>query len=177
MSLLKKFKVMVFTTLSFYTASAVGSVKLEVGSPAPTLKGQTDGADWIELSKLYERGLVLVYFYPKADTPGCTAQACSLRDSYVELQKSGVEILGVSTDSVDDLKKFKSKHRLPFYLISDSEKAWAKAFGVPTTFGFTARQAFLIEKSKIVWMDRSASTDKQAEDVLLFLKNRKNNLL
>jgi peroxiredoxin Q/BCP len=147
--------------------------EIKIGDTVPELVGTTETGDKIELKTLMSKGKVLVYFYPKADTPGCTAQACSLRDAYVALQKKGVEILGVSTDSTDDLKKFKAKYRLPFYLISDTEKKWAKAFSVSTMFGFTSRQAFLIEDSKIAWLDRSASTDKQAQDVLEYLDSKK----
>jgi peroxiredoxin Q/BCP len=156
---------------SFFSQK-VNAQEIKVGDPAPVLTGVTHSGESLELKSLTSKGKVLVYFYPKADTPGCTAQACSLRDSYVELQKKGVEILGVSTDGVEDLKKFRAKHRLPFFLISDKEKKWAQAFSVSTMFGFTSRQAFLIEDSKITWIDRTASTDKQAKDVLEVLNSR-----
>lgn len=149
-------------------AAAFG-ITIEVGSPAPQVSGVTDEGQNLELASLYKKGFTLVYFYPKADTPGCTKQACSLRDSYQQLQEKGVQILGVSTDSVADQKAFKNKFRLPFTLIADENKEWAKAFGVPVTLGFASRQAFLMKDGKVVWLDRTASTAKQADDVLAYL--------
>jgi peroxiredoxin Q/BCP len=144
---------------------------VQVGGPAPKLTGITETGETADLSK-YSKGYVLVYFYPKADTPGCTAQACSLRDAYTQLQKDGVTIFGVSSDNVESQLAFKKKHRLPFTLIADTKKEWAKAFGVPIVLGFMKRQAFLIEDGKIVWLDRSAATDKQAQDIMKVISER-----
>ncbi|OFZ22883.1 MAG: hypothetical protein A2X94_17670 [Bdellovibrionales bacterium GWB1_55_8] len=147
--------------------------ELQVGSPAPRLPGIDQDGATIELGALYETDKrVLVYFYPKADTPGCTAQACSIRDEYAVLQEEDVTILGVSTDSIKTQKEFQRKYRLPFRLIADKGGEWAKAFGVPVRLGFTSRQAFLIEEGKIAWLDRKASTQEQARDVLRFLGDR-----
>ena len=120
----------------------------------------------MDFAKLYAQGPVLVYFYPKADTPGCTAQACSLRDAYTELSDNGIVVIGVSTDSAEAQKAFKLKHDLPFVLIPDVEKRVLDAFGVETLAGLSTRQAFLIMEGKIVWHDASASTTEQAKDVL-----------
>jgi peroxiredoxin Q/BCP len=106
-------------------------------------------------------------------TPGCTAQACSLRDSYTELQQKGVKIFGVSLDSVDTQKKFKDEDRLPFELLSDKDKRVTSAFGVPLIKdSFATRQAYLFKDGKLVWMDTKASTDKQAQDLLAVLASR-----
>lgn len=153
--------------------AAISGAALEVGSPAPQVTGLTDEGKTLELKSVYEKGVTLVYFYPKADTPGCTKQACSLRDAYQELQSRGVQILGVSTDSVSDQKKFKEKFNLPFTLIADEKKEWAKAFGVPVTAGFASRQAFLMKAGKVVWLDRAASTAEQANDILKILPTLK----
>ncbi len=147
------------------------SAEIKVGDPAPQIEGIADDATSLSLASLYKQGLVLVYFYPKADTSGCTAQACSLRDAYESLQKKGVTVVGVSTDSVEAQKKFREKHRLPFRLVSDEDKKWVNAFQVPTTLGFAARQAFLIKDGKIIWLDRKASTSEQAADVLKVLES------
>lgn len=149
------------------------TAKLDVGQAAPQVSAQNEDGQNVNLADIYKNNkYVVVYFYPKADTPGCTAQACSLRDSYVELQKKGVAVYGVSTDSVADQKKFKEKYRLPFHLLSDNTKAVAKAFNVGVTLGFTSRQAFLIEDGKVVWLDRSASTKAQAQDILTYLEGK-----
>jgi peroxiredoxin Q/BCP len=138
---------------------------LPVGAPAPTLQATNQDGERLNLGEYYRKGLVLVYFYPKADTPGCTAQACSLRDAYVDLLQDGVTVIGVSQDSPAAQKRFQAKYHLPFCLIADQDGAVAKAFQVPTMLGFTKRQAFLIRDGRIVWADFSASTDKQADDV------------
>lgn len=133
---------------------------------APVLQTTDQDGQPVDLAKLYEQGPVVVYFYPRADTPGCTAQACSLRDSYQELTDKGVTVVGVSTDDAESQKAFKAKYNLPFILIPDTEKKVLEAFGVSTIAGLSTRQAFLIKDGKIVWHDASASTDKQAQDVL-----------
>lgn len=149
--------------------------EIEVGAPAPQASAVNEDGKTVNLGAFYKvNKYVLVYFYPKADTPGCTAQACSLRDSYAELQKKGVAIFGVSTDSVEDQKKFKEKHKLPFTLLSDKNKNVAKAFDVSVNMGFASRQAFLISDNKVVWLDKSASTKEQAQDILKFLESNKN---
>ncbi len=100
-------------------------------------------------------------------TPGCTAQACSLRDAYADLQSKGVKVFGVSLDTVDSQRKFREKEHLPFVLLSDREKKVTSAFGVPLLLNsLAARQAYLFKDGKLVWMDTNASTDKQARDVL-----------
>jgi peroxiredoxin Q/BCP len=135
-----------------------------VGLPAVSQKNQDDQA--VKLSEAGAAGYLLVYFYPKADTPGCTKQACSLRDSYAPLTGKSVRILGVSMDSVTAQKAFKDKYKLPFDLLADEDGVVVTAFGVPKTMGFAKRQAFLFKDGKLVWRDLTASTEQQAADVL-----------
>jgi thioredoxin-dependent peroxiredoxin len=156
-----------------FLLSTLANAELKVGQKAPQVKGLTQDGEELDLGSLYAQGRVLVYFYPKADTSGCTAQACSLRDSYEVLQKKGVTIVGVSTDGPKAQKAFKEKHRLPFTLIADEKKTVTKAFEVPLTFGFAKRQAFLIEDGQLKWIDREASTKEQADDVLKVLDGKK----
>jgi peroxiredoxin Q/BCP len=138
---------------------------LDVGTVAPDISGVDQDGATVSFADTYKKGTTLVYFYPKADTPGCTKEACSLRDSIAGLRARGVQILGVSEDQVDAQKKFQTKYNLPFPLIADHDGAVAKAFGVPTMLGFAKRQSFLIQDGKIVWADLNASTSKQAQDV------------
>jgi len=124
----------------------------------------------VQLTVAGGSGYTLVYFYPKAMTPGCTAQACSLRDAYSELQNRGVKIFGVSLDTVDLQKKFQEKEHLPFVLLSDRQRNVTSAFGVPLILNsLAARQAYLFKDGKLVWLDTHASTDQQARDVLAVL--------
>lgn len=145
---------------------------IAVGAPLPTVEQKNQDGQVVKLAEAGAKGYTLVYFYPKADTPGCTKQACSLRDSYAALTDKGVRIYGVSTDKVDAQKAFKDKYKLPFDLLADSDSKVVDAFGVPKTMGFSKRQAFLFKDGKLVWSDQNASTEKQAEDVLEFLGTR-----
>ena len=142
---------------------------LEVGAPAPEVTALNQDGESVSLGDLYQKGLVLVYFYPRADTPGCTKQACSLRDAFVELSDRGVTVVGVSSNKPDAQKKFREKYNLPFTLMADSDRKIIDAFGVPTTLGIASRQAFLIRDARIVWRDLKASTAEQAADVLAAL--------
>jgi peroxiredoxin Q/BCP len=116
------------------------------------------------------KGWVMVYFYPKADTPGCTKQACSLRDAFAILTEKKVAVYGVSLDDVAAQKAFAEKYKLPFTLLADKEGKVADAFKVPHIAGFAKRQAFLFKDGKLVWLDLSASTDKQADDLLAVIE-------
>jgi thioredoxin-dependent peroxiredoxin len=144
--------------------------KLKLGDPIPAVTSENQDGKAVNLAEAGSRGYTLVYFYPKAMTPGCTAQACSLRDAYSELQSKGVKVFGVSLDKTDSQKKFREKEHLPFELLSDQEKKLTAAFGVPLILGsFATRQTYLFKDGKLAWMDAKASTDKQAQDVLTVL--------
>jgi peroxiredoxin Q/BCP len=143
---------------------------LEIGDPAPDLVANDESGHQIRLADFYHDGYTLIYFFPKADTPGCTAQACSLRDDHENLTKLHVHVVGVSADSPGALRRFKAKHHLPFVLLSDEDRRLSQAFGVPTILGMTHRQTFLIHAAKLVWRDLRASTKWQARDVLEALR-------
>lgn len=123
---------------------------LSAGDPVPdvTFSGP-DGP--VRLRDLIgERALVL-YFYPKDETPGCTAQACSFRDSYEDFTAAGADVIGVSTDSSASHDSFKSHHRLPFRLLTDAGGAAAKAMGVKKTLGLIpGRSTFVIDRGGVV---------------------------
>lgn len=145
--------------------------EITIGSEIPPIKVVNDEGRSVDLAREGADGWVLVYFYPKANTPGCTSQACSLRDEFEELTSLGVKVFGVSCDSVAAQKRFKAKRNLPFSLLADTERTATKAFGVKTHFGrFPARQAFLFHNGHLEWRDLSASTSKQAADVLAVIK-------
>ena len=148
------------------SARAGAAEPLQVGDAAPAAASVDQDGRPVELSRLYGSGWTLVYFYPKADTPGCTAEACSLRDAFADLTKKGVTVIGVSADTPAEQKAFQEKYHLPFTLVADHEKKVIEAFGVPTTMGFASRQSFLIKDGKIVWRDLHASTKQQAADIM-----------
>lgn len=144
---------------------------LPVGADAPSLTVTNHQGKEIDLGDLYAAGPVLLYFYPKSDTPGCTAQACNLRDNFDALKAAGVEVVGVSTDSVANQQAFREKYDLPFTIIADEDKSLGKAFGVGSMLGMAyKRQSFLIVDGKIAWVDLKATPATQAEDALAALK-------
>lgn len=102
---------------------------IQVGDKAPQVLGIDQNGQEIQLSQYAGRKVVL-YFYPKDSTPGCTAQACNLRDNYEALRQAGYEVIGVSVDSTQSHLKFIEKNQLPFPLISDTEKTLVEQFGV-----------------------------------------------
>ena len=101
---------------------------LQIGDKAPAILGKNQHGNQIKLADYAGKKIVL-YFYPKDSTPGCTAQACSLRDSYPELQKAGYEVNGVSADSEKSHLKFIEKQQLPFDLIADTDTSLSAIFG------------------------------------------------
>ena len=102
---------------------------MNIGDKAPEVLGMNENGEEIRLSQYKGKKLVL-YFYPKDNTSGCTAEACSLRDNYAELRKQGYEVIGVSVDSATSHRKFIDKYELPFPLIADTDKKLVEAMGV-----------------------------------------------
>ena len=128
-----------------------GDQRVEVGDRAPdfTLPDQTGKP--VRLSDLLAGHVVVLYFYPKDETAGCTAEACSFRDSYQVFKDAGAEVVGVSSDSVESHQSFAAHHGLPFTLLSDANGALRKRYGVPTTFGmWPGRVTYVIDHDGIV---------------------------
>ena len=142
---------------------------LEIGSPAPQVSAMDHEGNAIDLGAALGDGISVVFFYPKAMTPGCTAQACSLRDAWDDLQARGVTIFGISADTAKTQAAFRDKYQLPFILIADRDQAVSKAFGK----GRWSRQAYIFKDGKLVWRDLKAATSKQAADVLAALESIK----
>lgn len=159
-----------FALSAFLTMTLFSSAEpLKIGDPAPQVSGLTDTGATLAFADAYKQSpYMLVFFYPKAFTPGCTAQNCSLRDGYEQLAKLGVTIIGVSTDSVEKQKEFKAEYRLPYTLIADTDKKVLTAFG-QNVLMFASRQAYLVHDGKIVYADTKGSTKQQADDILKFL--------
>ncbi len=129
---------------------------LNAGDKAPDFKAKDQNGNEVSLSALKGKKVVL-YFYPKDDTPGCTAEACNLRDNFAALKAKGVVILGVSTDSEKSHKKFEDKYSLPFTLVSDGDKAIVNEYGLWGEKKFmgkaymgTMRATFLINEEGII---------------------------
>jgi len=122
---------------------------LQAGDPAPDFQGTTDEGTTVSLNDFAGKKLVL-FFYPKDDTPGCTAEACNLRDNYGELQEKGYALLGVSPDSVKKHQKFKTKYDLPFPLLADEDQAVLNAFGVWGPKKFMGREYIGVHRTTFV---------------------------
>jgi thioredoxin-dependent peroxiredoxin len=119
------------------------------GDPAPAFEMTADDGSVVSSDSLAGRRYVL-YFYPKDDTPGCTAQACGLRDSWSRVAETGIEVFGVSPDSVKSHVKFREKHALPYRLLSDEGHRVAEAFGVWVEKSFAGRTYMGVERTTFV---------------------------
>jgi peroxiredoxin Q/BCP len=148
---------------------------LAVGAPAPSVSGKDQDGKDVNFSDVYAKGITLVYFYPKAATPGCTKQGCSLRDKWTDLQAKGVQVLGVSGDNTDDQKKFRDTQHFPFPLIADNDGKVGAAFGVPEMRPHIyKRTSFLVKDGKVVWnMTEKTTTETHAADVLKVVESLK----
>lgn len=141
---------------------------LNVGDKAPAPVVTVDDGSKLKLTALYKEGPVLIYFYPKSDTPGCTRQACNIRDNISTLNKAGIAVLGVSKDKVEAQAKFKAKYDLNFPIVADPDKKLIEAFGV------SKRQSFIVVGGKIAWRALAAKPDTQAQDALKALDKLNN---
>jgi thioredoxin-dependent peroxiredoxin len=134
------------TACASSSAAQAPSAPLAAGAPAPELEGTDQNGSTVRLKDLRGQPLLL-FFYPKAGTPGCTKEACAFRDVWQSYQTAGVRVVGVSHDTVADQAAFSRKHSFAFPLISDTDGRWGKAFGVPLRiWKFYSRISFLISR-------------------------------
>ncbi|MFN7119059.1 MAG: thioredoxin-dependent thiol peroxidase [Saprospiraceae bacterium] len=146
---------------------------LKEGDKAPDFTGVNENGEPVSLSDFQGKKLIL-FFYPKADTPGCTAEACSLRDAYSELKDKGFELLGVSVDTARKQGNFKKKYNLPFPLLADTDQNVVKAYGVwgpKQMFGKTYdginRTTFVIDENGVIQkIFTKVETANHAEQIL-----------
>jgi len=149
---------------------------LEVGTKAPNFSLYDTNGNLVKL-KNYLGKKVVIYFYPKDNTPGCTRQACAFRDQYDQFTKRDVVVIGISKDGTASHIKFANQHNLPFVLLSDPELTVMKAFGAwgektlygKTMFGVTRCTFVLNEEGVITKVFKKANPDTNAEDILKFL--------
>ena len=148
-------------------------MSLEIGDKAPDFKVKDQNGKNVSLSD-YKGRKVVLYFYPKDNTPGCTAQACNLRDNHSALQAAGYEILGVSTDTESSHSKFIEKQKLPFTLLADTEKdihekygTWVEKSMYGRNYMGTARKTFIIdEDGKIAKIIEKVKTKEHTSQIL-----------
>jgi peroxiredoxin Q/BCP len=143
---------------------------LEIGDKVPPTQAIDHEGNPFPLNETLSSGTTLIFFYPKADTPGCTAQACSLRDQFKSFEKLNIKIIGVSRDTPKTQAEFRRKYNLTFPLLADEKGTVTKAFGVPSFLGFNKRVSYLVRDGKIIWRDYNPRTDLHAQDVLQALE-------
>jgi thioredoxin-dependent peroxiredoxin len=124
---------------------------VKVGDKAPDFTMPSQMGDNVTLSEFFGKKNIVLYFYPKDESPGCTREACSFRDSYEELTNLGAEVIGVSGQSVESHKSFATHYGLPFILLSDKDNKVRELYGVPSTMGIIpGRVTYIIDKQGVV---------------------------
>ncbi len=145
---------------------------LKVGDTVPHFTAKDSNGSIFDSSNYVGKQPLVIYFYPKDDTPGCTVEACSFRDSYQDFKDLGAEVIGISSDSVESHIQFKSKFSLPFILLSDHDKKLRKLFGVENNFLiFPGRETYVVDINGIIQMKfNSVAAKSHIEKALAALK-------
>ena len=124
---------------------------LSVGDSAPDFELSSSTGETVRLSDFRGKSEVVLFFYPKDNSPACTLEACSFRDSYEAFREAGAEVIGISSDPADSHRRFAERFRLPFVLLSDADGTLRSRYGVPRTMGlFPGRVTYLIDRDGIV---------------------------
>ena len=144
---------------------------IEEGKPAPNFELTSDSGETVSLSGLHGKPVVL-YFYPKDDTPGCTRQACGIRDAYAEFERAGAAVFGISADTQASHERFKSKYSLPFTLLADPEHKLGEPYGVAQEGKNSyERSTFVIDaEGNVSRVLRRVNPDSHADEVLAALR-------
>lgn len=148
-------------------------MSLKVGDIVPYFELNDQKGELFKSDSLIGQKPAVVYFYPKDETPGCTAEACSFRDSYEDFKDLGAEVIGISSDSIGSHKRFAQRHRLPFILLADTKKKVQRLFKLPKLlFGlYTKRITFVIDKEgKVVYVHDSLLATSHIKKALKALK-------
>ena len=126
------------------------AASVRVGDIAPDFELPAQTGETVRLSDYRGKRVVVLYFYPKDETPGCTAQACAFRDSYEIFSDAGAEVIGISSDSVASHERFAGAHRVPFALLSDDDGRVRKSYGAKSSFGLPGRITYVIDPDGVV---------------------------
>jgi peroxiredoxin Q/BCP len=141
--------ILIMSFLSIFSLRAQG-ITLKAGDKAPDFSLKTDEGKTVSLSDFEGKSNIVLYFYPKDQSPGCTKEACNFRDNLEKFNELGAKVLGVSVDDVDSHKSFKEKDNLNFTLLADPDKKVTKKYGVLNKFGMASRVTFVIDKQGII---------------------------
>ncbi len=141
--------------------------KLKVGDNAPVFEAETDTGEKVSLSEILAKGAAAICFYPRDNTPGCTREACSLRDNESRIRKKGVTVLGVSADSVKSHEGFKKRQKLNYILISDKKREIINSYGVVSPSNTARRVTFLVDGGgKIIHIWKKVDTRAHGDEIL-----------
>ena len=158
-------KTLAAVLLAAAVSAPAAAAPLKAGDKAPDFTATLTDGSAFTLSKSLDKAPIVLYFYPKDFTPGCTKEACALRDAFPRFQDYKAFILGVSYDSVKKHQEFTAKHKLPFPLASDSDKKVAKAFGVDGLL-FAQRATFIIGKDGVIlWSNPKVDPSTHSEEL------------
>ena len=162
------FLVVMLTLVFVFKKTTFGSEDKLLGKAAPEFKLKNSYGKLVSLEQ-FKGEWLLVFFYPKDDTPGCTKEACSLRDNFTDIKKLNANVVGISIDSSDSHKEFKEKYNLPFMLLSDPDGKTAKKYGALNNFfifKLAKRQSFIIDPNGVVRrIYRNVFPSKHAQEI------------
>ncbi len=163
----------ILTSLFIFSCGGNADI-VKVGDDAPNFSLQDANGKTFTLADYKGKSPVVIYFYPKANTPGCTKEACGIRDDFSEFKKSNIAIFGISVDSKEDIKEFVNDYNLNFPLLSDIEKTTCKEYGVLNNLGFANRITFIIDKNgKIAKILKNFDIEKHSQLALDIAKKLK----
>ena len=153
-------------------------MQLKVGDRAPLFESTADDGNKFSLGDLMGKINVIVYFYPKDFTMGCTKEACTFRDDWDRIASLGATVVGISSDSVETHSKFKKEHSLPFILLSDTDRSIRKMYGVDSRF-LAPRTTFVIDRQEVIRsvLNSQLNISKHIEEALDTLSNIENKML
>lgn len=150
------------------------SKSIHKGDQCPKVTLTDQNGNSFDIESVLGKQNLIIYFYPKDDTPGCTKQACSFRDAYEDFESAGVKVIGISSDDEKSHKQFAQKHNLPFTLLADKDKKVRKAFGVPTNLLglIPGRVTYVIDKKGIVRgiFNSQMKVEQHVEEAMKILK-------
>ena len=156
---------------SLFMGVASAQAALKVGDVAPDFSAPTSEGTVIHLKDILGASPIVLYFYPKDDTPGCTKEACGLRDNFAAFRQLNARVFGISYDTVESHQAFAKKYNLPFTLLSDHDKTIAKAYGADGLL-FAKRMTFVIDKTgKIAWINPAVNPATHSAELQNVLKN------
>lgn len=142
---MKNFFLILVPLLAFSVGISAQSKKIIVGDKAPVFSLHDQNDSIFSSQDYIGKKILVIYFYPKDESPVCTKESCSFRDSYEDYVKAGAIVIGINAGTVESHKKFQANHQLPFKLLSDPDKTVLKDFGVKNKWMFTGRETFVVD--------------------------------